>query len=94
MTMTKDSSPFSKTQFHPIGDIYTKEGKLFGLKKPNGEIVVNFDHNTTYSMLLKIARITGCELVVVSGQWTFIPHRTRLVTDEESEWVEHNGNHE
>lgn len=83
--MAKDSSPFSKTQFHPIGEIYTKEGRLFGLKTPSGEIVINFDHNTHYQKLRDIARITGCEIVVVKGQWTFIPTKTKEVTDDEDD---------
>jgi hypothetical protein len=87
--MTKDSSPFAKTQFHPIGDIYTKEGLLFGLRKPNGEIVINFDHSTSYSRLKDIARITGCEIVTVKGQWTFIPLKTKNVTDSEEEYEEY-----
>jgi hypothetical protein len=86
--MAKDSSPFSKTQFHPIGDIYTKEGLLFGLKKPNGEIVINFEQSTRYPELIKIARITGCEIVTVRGQWTFIPLKTKPVNDED--WSDYN----
>lgn len=83
MTVAKDSSPFSRTDFHPLGDIYTKDGLLFGLKKPNGEIIINFDQGTHYSKLLDIARITGCEIVVVHGQWTFIPLKTKTVNDED-----------
>lgn len=92
--MAKDSSPFSKTEFHPIGDIYTKEGILFGLRTPSGEIVINFDHNTKYSKLLDIARITGCEIVTVKGQWTFIPLNTKTVNDSEENWEDTNGIHE
>lgn len=87
--MTKDSSPFSKTEFHPIGDIFTKDGVLFGLKKPNGEIIINFDHNTKYSKLKDIARITNCEIVTVKGQWTFIPLKTKLVTDSDTDYEDY-----
>jgi hypothetical protein len=86
VTVTKDSSPFSRTDFHPLGDIYTKEGILFGLRKPNGEIVINFDHNTHYQKLIDIARITGCEIVTVKGQWTFIPLKTKTITDSEEDY--------
>ena len=81
--MTKDSSPFHQTDFHPIGDIYTVEGVLFGLRQSNGNILVNFDQNTSYSRLLQIARITSCEIVQVRGTWTFLPHRNVTVKDED-----------
>lgn len=87
--MAKDSSPFSKTEFHPIGDIYTREDVVFGLQRPNGEIVINFNHGTRYSELLKIARITGCEVVTVRGQWTFIPTKTKIVNDDDN-WEDYN----
>lgn len=79
----KDSSPFHQTKFHPIGDIYTTEGILFGLRQPNGNIVINFDQNTSYSTLVQIARITGTEIVQVRGTWTFLPNKTTTVNDEE-----------
>ncbi len=81
--MAKDPSPFHQTEFHAIGDIYTKEGSLFGLKQPNGNIVINYNQSTAYGELLKIAKITGCEVVVVHGTWTFLPHRETIVNDDE-----------
>lgn len=81
--MAKDSSPFHQTDFHPIGDIYTIDGTLFGLKQPNGNILVNFDQNTSYGKLVQIARITNCEIVQVQGTWTFLPHRNVTIHDED-----------
>lgn len=92
--MARDSSPFSKTQFFPVGDIFTKEGLLFGLKKPDGQIIINFDHGTSYQKLKDIARITGCELVTVRGQWTFFPNKVKLVVDSEWEEIENNDTNE
>lgn len=85
--MAKDSSPFHGTEFHPIEDIYTKKGRLFGLKTQDGKILVNFDHSTSYGMLVQIARITGCEIVVIHGTWTFLPMREDVVNDEDSAGV-------
>jgi hypothetical protein len=78
----KDSSPFHQTKFHPIGDIYTTEGTLFGLRKSDGSIIINFDQNTSYATLVQIARITQTEIVQVRGTWTFLPNRTTTVNDE------------
>lgn len=81
--MAKDSSPFHKTKFHSISDIYTTEGLLFGLRSADGNIVINFDQNTSYSTLVQIARITQTEIVQVKGTWTFLPHKTTKVNDED-----------
>jgi hypothetical protein len=82
--LAKDSSPFHQTNFHPIGDIYTTKGILFGLKKSDGEILINFDQSTLYSELVKIARITKCEIVQVHGTWTFLPHKNVVINEEDS----------
>lgn len=88
--MAKDSSPFHQTEFHNIGDVYTAEGTLFGLRKPDGSIIVNYDQSTSYGTLKKIAGILGCEIVVVHGTWTFLPHRETTVNDsDDAENVDH-----
>lgn len=81
--MAKDSSPFHQTKFHSISDIYTTEGILFGLRSPDGNIVINFDQSTSYSTLVQIARLTQTEIVQVKGTWTFLPNRTTKVNDED-----------
>lgn len=81
----KDSSPFHQTKFHPIGDIYTTEGLLFGLRKADGNIIINFDQSTSYATLKQIARITQTEIVQVRGTWTFLPNKTTTINDEEDE---------
>jgi hypothetical protein len=79
--MAKDSSPFHQTEFQDIEHDYVKPGILFGLKKPDGTILVNFDHNTSYATLKQIAKITACEIVNVHGTWTFTPTRDTVITD-------------
>jgi hypothetical protein len=83
--MARDSSPFHETDFVPIEDIYTTKGRIFGLQKPDGSIILNFDHKTSYQYLMQIARITNCEVVVVHGTWTFLPETPQVMSDEESD---------
>lgn len=68
-----NSSPFSKTKFHPIEQPYSYEATVPGFRMPDGNIVINFDPNTKHSMLVDIARILGAELVSVKGTWHFDP---------------------
>ena len=79
LSMAKDASPFHQTEFQPIDEEYVKPGILFGLKRPDGNILVNFDHNTNYATLRQIARITNCEIVNVHGTWTFTPTRETVI---------------
>ena len=75
MTGFNKDSPWSETDFRPIGDIYTIKGLLFGLKDKDGNILINFQRNTSYSTLKDIARVLQCELVQVHGTWMFTPDR-------------------
>lgn len=83
--MAKDSSPFHQTKFFPIGNIYTEDGVLFGLRKPDGDIIINFDQRTSFSTLKQIARLTDTEIVQVRGTWTFLPHKSITVNDKDFE---------
>ena len=71
------TSPFSKTEFHNIKDVYVKEGVVFGLLQSTGQIIVNFDHQTNYGTLQQIAKLTNCTIVRIPGTWTFTPDEVK-----------------
>ena len=73
--MPGNTSPFQKTELLPIEESYSKKASLFGLRKPDGSIIINYDHNTRYGRLKEIADMIGCEVVTVKGTWTFTPDR-------------------
>lgn len=66
------NSPFSKTNFQAFED-YSVEGSLHGLLLPNGEVLVNYEHNTSTKTLFGIARQLGAQVIVIKGEWTFHP---------------------
>lgn len=77
------TSPFQKTNLVPIEEEYSYEATCFGLKLPTGQVVINFDQNTKYSMLKDIARIMSAEVVNVKGTWTFTPAKKEDENDED-----------
>lgn len=76
------TSPFQQTKLIPIEEEYSYEATVFGLKLPNGTVVINFDQNTKFSMLKDIARVMSAEVVNVKGSWTFTPAKKE---DEDEE---------
>lgn len=75
MGQTPATSPFATSKLLPIEDEYKKEGKLMGLRLPTGEILINYEHGTKNSVIAEIAKVLKAEVVVVSGTWTFTPHK-------------------
>lgn len=69
----KNSSPFHQSNFVPISKPYFTEGKVWGLKQPDGKIIVNYDASTSYAMMKEIAELTKTELITVKGRWAFTP---------------------
>lgn len=69
------SSPFTKTEFQDIETSVSKKAKHFAFKTKDGKILVNFNDATSYAYLKQLATISNCELILVSGTWTFTPDR-------------------
>lgn len=69
------NSPFQKVDMQPIEEGYETKGKVPGLRRKDGSILLNFNTSTSHDFLKRIAKITDCELVWVSGTWTFTPDR-------------------
>lgn len=75
------TSPFNSTNLKPLG-VYRQRGRHFALKMSDGSILVNFDSTTSYKMLSTLARIAQAEVVVVHGEWTFVPDTYPAVAKE------------
>jgi hypothetical protein len=71
------NSPFSKTNFQAFEE-FSKPGILEGLLLPNGEVLVNFEHNTSTHTLFGIARQLNAEVISVKGTWQFVPDKTSI----------------
>lgn len=66
------NSPFGQTQFEALGE-FQRKGSHTGLLLPDGQVLINFNENTSHSVLVGIAKALHADLITVTGTWSFVP---------------------